>query len=360
MKYCLIIFFVLPSFLSFSQIRIIDSEDLSPIPFAIVVNENGIYVGSSNQQGILEIDENAPRPLHRLVVQRLSYNNLSFDWDSIAQIQIIKLIKRDFVIPEVIVAGHTKEKPQYVMLRGFFRSYQLQDGIPKYYADGIVEYYLRKNTVKNRIVQVRFFRNEALVKILAKRAGGIIGFDVGKLTFPTLSLINSRKSDYSFETYGDKSNILKKGIVVGVIQYNDSSKISEVFFDKIAPDSIKVFSIFGVTYKTIRENNIENYYSTSINQISNDSLISQYTFAKNIFIDKDKNPIEFVKSTEFYVFESKPVYKSDLKEIKLSSNFELKNESRIENEYWTQLDEYQISSLPSFIEDLLGSTLIQY
>jgi hypothetical protein len=303
----------------------------------------------------LIIDENVSS---HLITQHLSYDNFSFNLDSVKQITKIELTRKGITLPEITVTTHNKEKSQYVMLKGFFRIYQLQDGVPKYYADGIVEYYLKDKTVKNRLIQFRFFRNESLTKLLAKRAGGAIGIDVSKPQLPSLALFNQH--NYSFEENENTTTLLKKGTTAGSIHHNDSLKVYEIFLDKLAPDSIKTISLFGVTFKSILENNIENYYSASINQINKESLLSQQTFTKSLFIDKKKEPKEFINSTEFYVFETTPVYKPDLKGIKLSSNFELEKASRFDYAYWSNLEDYKISPLPSFIENLLYNTLILY
>lgn len=57
------------------------------------------------------------------------------------------------------------KQPKFVRLKGYFRSYQHNDSLLKYYEDGIVEYYinLKNEKVYLRKYGCRYLRNEELI-----------------------------------------------------------------------------------------------------------------------------------------------------------------------------------------------------
>lgn len=64
------------------------------------------------------------------------------------------------------------KQPKFVRLKGYFRSYQHNDSLLKYYEDGIVEYYinLKNEKVYLRKYGCRYLRNEELISKDKKRA----------------------------------------------------------------------------------------------------------------------------------------------------------------------------------------------
>lgn len=72
-------------------------------------------------------------------------------------------------LQDVTISG---KQPKFVRLKGYYRSYQHNDSLLKYYVDGIVEYYinLKNEKVYLRIYGCRYLRNEELISKDKKRA----------------------------------------------------------------------------------------------------------------------------------------------------------------------------------------------
>lgn len=66
----------------------------------------------------------------------------------------------------------TGTRPHYVRLKGYYRSYQWNNSVLKYYNDGIVEYFvdLKKNRSDNNVYISSCMRNNQLVAKDRKRA----------------------------------------------------------------------------------------------------------------------------------------------------------------------------------------------
>ena len=65
----------------------------------------------------------------------------------------------------------SSQRPKFVRLKGYYRSYQHNDSVLKYYVDGIVEYYinLKNEKVDIRMYSSRHLRNEELISKDKKR-----------------------------------------------------------------------------------------------------------------------------------------------------------------------------------------------
>ena len=53
----------------------------------------------------------------------------------------------------------SSQRPKFVRLKGYYRSYQHNDSVLKYYVDGIVEYYIN---LKNEKVDIRMYSSRHL------------------------------------------------------------------------------------------------------------------------------------------------------------------------------------------------------
>lgn len=72
-------------------------------------------------------------------------------------------------LQDVTISG---KQPKFVRLKGYYRSYQHNDSLLKYYVDGIVEYYinLKNEKVYLRKYGCRYLRNKELISKDKKRA----------------------------------------------------------------------------------------------------------------------------------------------------------------------------------------------
>lgn len=349
--------------ISFAQTHIVDIDDNAPIPFIHVISDKGIIVGTSNIDGMIDlksISAVTEKVNGSVSFHHISYQSKEMKMENLIKSDTVKLTKNNFMIPEIVITDKSL-KPVYLLLKGFYRSYQIENGIPKYYTDGIVEYYISKNQLKNRIIQHRTFRNKKLVDAEKKRNIMVSMVVAGTPYINPKTEIDELNKDYSFERLDDKLLIKKMDSIVGVISHDKQSNLVQVNIDLIAPEKEIVGSIFNYTSKRTIIDITENYSSTDITNLVKDDLLNRKEYRKIFFKHKkDKDFVEIDVLHEFYVFDKQYLYKSDLKGIDLSSNFGLNESSNYTDEYWNELQKHNIPKLPEQIENLLGKILEKY
>jgi len=348
---------------SVAQTHIVDSVDNTPIPFVHIISNKGIIIGTSNIDGIIDL-KNIPALKNEVnnsvSFHHISYQNTEVKTDNLMNADTIRLIPKEILLPEIVITNKS-QKPVWLVLKGFYRSYQIENGIPKYYTDGIVEYYISNNQLKNRVIQHRSFRNKKLVEAEKKRINTVSMVVACTPYINAKTEIDELNNDYSFEKLDNKKLIKKENANVGSINFDKQSGLIQVNVDLIAPAKEKERSLFNYTSKIASINITENYSSTDFSNIIKDDLVSRKEYRKIFFKHKkDKEFVEIDALHEFYVFEKSYLYKSDLKGVDWSSNYSLKESCNYSNEYWNELQKYNIDKLPEHIENLLGASLEKY
>jgi len=366
-RYALFLFLILVSFFCFGQIQIVDYEDNSSIPFVHIITDDGKLLGTSNIEGFLDtsnfqkfvLDGNSVITIHHV-----SYSNLQIKFNSLLKEDTIILTPRKVLLPEVFVRKK-KDEPVFLAIKGYYRSYQLENGIPKYFTDGIVVYYIpnkRNGILKNISLENRSFRNEDLLK---KERNRKVSVNIGAAGIPYIdnktAIENLHKKYSIIEESEQRYRIEKENVRVGIANYDSSRKLFEVNIDFIAPKNEKVKTILNYTSKILKTDITENYSSIGFWSIKKEELINRKEYRKIMFKhDKDKNFVEIDVIHEFYVIERQVVYKSDLKNIKMSNHFGLIRSTSYSDRYWEKLKNYDIPELSENIEKLLGKELIPY
>ena len=364
MKIALLYFILLfTSIISIAQTHFVDINDKTSIPFVHVISDKGIIIGTSDIDGIIDFSKIKPITNHE--TQFVSFHHISFDnkvlkIENLIHTDSIMLEQRDFQIPEITVTNKSQKQVSLV-LRGFFRSYQTENGIPKYYTDGIVEYYISNNQLKNRVIQYRSFRNKKLEEAEKNRINKV---SITAASIPYINCkpeFNELNKTYSIDIENDNRRIKKNNSTVGSVIRDKESKIFQVNIDLIAPEKDKTQSLFNYTSKITNIDITENYSSSDFENIAKDNLISRKEYRKMYFKHKkDKDFVEIDVVHEFYVFDKQYLNRSDVKGLDLSANFSLKKSTNYSNEYWKENQKYNILKLPEYIEKLLGTTLEKY
>ena len=124
--------------ISFAQTHIVDIDDNAPIPFIHVISDKGTIVGTSNIDGVIDL-KSISAVTGSVSFHHISYQSKEIKMENLIKSDTIKLTKNNFMMPEIVITDKSL-KPVYLLLKGFYRSYQIENGIPKYYTDGIVEF----------------------------------------------------------------------------------------------------------------------------------------------------------------------------------------------------------------------------
>lgn len=343
----------------FAQTKFVDSIDKTPIPFVHIISDGGTIIGTTNIDGMIDFRSIPALKDGYVSFQHISYQSQEFQVNQMFNIDTIQLTPKNILIPEIVVKN--KSEPVYLVLKGYFRSYQIENGVPKYYTDGIVEYYMAKNQLKNHVVQYRSFRNKELVEAEKTRVNTIRMVVAGVPYINAKTELEELDDEYTLEWHENRKLIERESSTVGFIYLNKSAGRVEVNIDLIAPALEKERSLFNYTSKIRSINITGNYTSADIGNIKKEDLISRKEYRKILF--KHKKEPDFTEIDvlhEFYVFDRYYLYKSDLKGLDLSGNFSFQESSNYATEYWKDLGKHYIEKLPDNIERLLGTKLESY
>ncbi|SOD19881.1 hypothetical protein [Pedobacter xixiisoli] len=343
----------------FGQIKIIDAIELSPIPSVNVFDEHGKLLGISNADGeILFEGLNNGQQLH---LQHISYSPQKVLYYPKTT---IRLSNRILPLAEVEITARPKEY-DYLVLRGYFRTYQGYNGEPKYFADGIIDYYIPKNKkdkVSYELVEYRVFGNKKLIK-QQKLSSSFFNEPPRIPSLRKENLIQTGNSDYVLKKVSEgETEIQKRGIAVGYMRFVPQRQLTEIFIDKIAPDSARTKKILWLTVKATRNEKLEIYNTLKQEGHKMENLMSFYENSAGEYRTKktaDYKKLEFLN--EFYVTAKTFVDKKQLSQKKdLKHGIFLDEKSSYHSAYWKNLSNWNIPSLNNGIEKALQDILELY
>lgn len=151
MKYCIICFFLLfTSLCSNAKIRIVDATDGSPVQAASVFIDGGKCVGASRSDGLLPLPKGYKG---KVTVQHINYGNKEFRADTVSN-GTVKLTPYTYAIPEVTAKY---ERPDYMVMTVYARSYDITDSIPSSFGEGMFNFYvpIGKGRIRRKALAVR-------------------------------------------------------------------------------------------------------------------------------------------------------------------------------------------------------------
>lgn len=363
MRIFLLLSFAFISNFSFSQKLVIrDSQEKTSIPFVNIISDEGKLVGLSDINGVIDltkISNSLNSGECSLTFQHISYDNLFVNIRSLQKINVVELTKRKNILPEVIVKPNNQF--DYLVLKGYFRSYQLEDSVAKYYLDGIIEFHIpRKGTnIKSELLALRSFKNDELIskekqrKFMVSLNGTVVPEIESK------SLIEELGKKYSIKEIDGKSVIIKNDSTVGIIKKDTTQNILEITVNTIAPAKEEVHKLVGYTTKIACAVISENYSGCNTSSIIKCNLISRKEYRK-IYFSHKKSSVSTDNDiiSELYIVEKEFLTNKELKERK-KQPAKLRYAHLFSNEYWNDFNKYNIPPLSQPIDRLLGDKLKQ-
>ncbi|GET32386.1 hypothetical protein PbJCM13498_12490 [Prolixibacter bellariivorans] len=358
----ILLFLVFLSTVSHAQIRVVDGDDHSAISFAQLIAPDGRLVGTSNTEGKIDtVSVNCfVKNSDSLVVQHLSYENSAMTWKQMKLAGTILLAPREIALHEITVTN--KKEKMVLVLKGFFRSYQLKDSIPEYFADGIVEYYIWNDGKRFKCQKdaYRLFRNQELLDAIQYHA---VTVSEGSLTLPYIepkTIVKQLNKNYSIDGNHGRTLILKEDSVAGSIRTDEARKQVQINIDWIAPAKVRERSLFGYQVRITHHDVTETYLAKSQSMASKANLESWRRYYQYFFKQKKETRFKNIQTiSEFYVLESYYIPKSVMQEERPSSGWRIPLSHSYTTEYWEHLDE-RIPPLNPNIKRLLGATLMMY
>lgn len=353
--------------LAYGQVHLIDRRTGVSIPYAQLISKGGLLVGISNIHGIVDpndIKKFALTDSDTIDIEHISYKNLKICLDSLKNVNKLYLSENRYLLPEVKIIPKTKA-PTILVLKGYFRSYQLENNIPKYFTDGIVEYFIKPNErgpLRMKVLQHRSYRNVKLVKQGKKRTVMVSMVAAGIPYIYTSTILKELSKNYSFKkvsTFYDK--ICKDNATVGTIFLSKPIDRIQINVDLIRPEKARTHKLFNYISRITNIDITGNYSYEPLPSLTKENLLSRKEYRRIYFKHKkDKKFTKIDVIDEFYVMNKWYITRSDFRKIKTLTNFALLKSSKYSDQYWKALTKYHIPKLSTNIKRLLGTTLTPY
>lgn len=331
---------IITSVLSNAQIKIIDNNTHNPISNVKIFSKEGRILTFSNMEGILHISNINFSKNDSIEIYHSNYISQKMTWNGMTKNSQIFLNPDPITkLDEVIL---TAKKPDYLLLRGYYISYQIIDDVALSFSDGIIEYYIdlkKEKLIDTKIKESRTFKNNDSINSFKKRKGNS-SFNILS-TIPPFNfneeVLISEWSKYEVSESGD---INRKNKTIGQV-INDQN-MSEFTIEYYSPHNTKKVSLFGI--KSV---------------VKNKTIYEKFN-SQTPKIDK-------IKSIGKY-------YNSDITQKGVTINYELIQDFHsMEKEYLTkgQVDDYlsleeknnlflgnkSFSVMPEYIESMLYKEL---
>ncbi len=259
------------------------------ISYVNVIDENGVILGTTSLEGTLLVEKNT--------ANKISLNHPLYERKVLNKIENKKyyLKLKENTLEEIVLSGNKKEY-DYIILKGFFRSYQTENAIAKYYSDGIVEYYIpnskKEEKIKRNVIAYRVFENDSIKKEKKVIAVSIENFGLPYLSKNTLN--NNEKSTALDITHNNNSITLSKELV----------------------EKKKTLNLIGYQMQIISNIKIEEHNSNKMPS-SQKNLIKSTQYIHQKIKHKKEDEFNDIESIyEFYLLEKSGCSKNDLKKRK--------------------------------------------
>jgi hypothetical protein len=360
-----LLFFLLHQ--GFCQTQVLDKETNKPIPYVHIISSEGVILGLSNLNGMISWSKihnlHTSSKIDSIEILHIAYQNKKLTFHSLRKKKVLYLIQTEIPLHTITVRSRT---PDYLVLKGFFRSYQLDNNIPKAYMDGIVEYYIsikKDKSLKMRLLENRSFKNPLLFNLKVKEKGAVT-VESGNRTGPPyieaktiLALANYELTKITDTDY----KIVQDNDTIGLIAADTNQHLVKTAIDITTPQRSYSRSLFGHIFKFVNISVSESYASHQFPHPTKSELIASKRYVKQYLSHKKskKEPIQVESFHEFYVLEKKYNSISQFKQINTSTIFGTRN-TNYSKPFWEDTKSQGIPKLPNFIDNLLGGTLEVY
>lgn len=342
------------------QISLLDSVTNEPIVGANVYSSDGLLLGLSDINGAIDNNILKSTSPAKILIQHISYKNKEVPIQTWNQSSTIFLTPRTIQLDSVVV--QTKNNYDYVVLKGYFRTYDLFNNKPRYFYDGIIEYYIplgNEGKVYHKLLEYRHFENKESVDEFTYFFGKTFSEPPSIFTLKQKSYVNYIPKNYNFVETGDKITFMNGGLSMGFIQKTKMGN-TQLYFDKVPPQSKISRSLFRIKGEQYRGLMLENYAGTNIKNPSLANLISSTRSSVGAVQRKKKHgfiPMETFE--EFYVLERRYLQKTEVDNLKKSftKSIYLDAKSNYSRKFWTELKGYDIPPLSNIILKQLNTVL---
>ncbi len=298
------------SALLLAQTYLRDAKTKEPISYARILNHHGMLIAVSDidgripklklNKGLVSIEHMAYQ------TKRLSAKELSKD---------VFLEEKSISLNECLV---TAKKADYMRLRTYYRSHQLNDSVFKYAREGIMDFYIKlsNHKVKKILKAESLYQNKELTAKDKQRKFMVSDNYVGQpyLEKHTLLELCRKKKKYH---YTDSTGLIyKKDIPMAVVSRDSLAKVCRIDYDSLAEDGGETSgTLFGYTTRCLKAVGTENYLLKASSTPSYKDLINSSMYRMLYYKHKkDKGWQRCEVTDELYVLERELLTKEEMKE----------------------------------------------
>jgi hypothetical protein len=355
-------FFPIILFLNFivahSQV-IKDSLTNHVVSFVEMYSDKGDLIGLTDNKGEVTV------ALHDLI-NRSNTKKVTFVHHSFKNKELnVALLKKETVIflnpfksknklEEVVVSG-IKKQYQYLKLKGYFRSIQINENRPHYFIDGIVEYYIatQSGKVKAKIWVNRSFENKTI-----KQLSATFNFLLAGIPKPDdLLKMNTIVAQYNVKEINNTNIEIgnrENSEIKGSIKKEDA--LFELQLAVISNQNPKIMK--GLGMESILHNyNINSFYNTSnYSKIGLNNLVSFKEIRNYDIKRKQKDNYTKIESIhEFFVTEKE--YADEINAKNLDRFYTFKTPSSYSENYWQSVENPIFQSMPLALESYIKESM---
>jgi hypothetical protein len=345
----------------YSQHSIKDSISLESVPFVEIYSDTGNLIGCTDVDGLLSKDLE-----HKILMSNTKtfsfvnsfYQNQVVTIDDFNNNTVFKMNPIVNALKEVVVSNK-KEKNQYLVLKTYVRSFQINNDRVHYFMDGIVEYYISLKTkkVKLKFLSNRSFENKSIPQL--KDKGFKIYFQItGAPMLSELLDYNRLNESYGLQKSTVDVKIKSKGdnSLKGSLNLNPNG--TSLTLGIITDEKPKVMKGLGV------ENILNNYTINSLfsnkelEDIGFDSLLYfKETRNYEIKAKKDKVTQKVDATHEVFVLGYRFSEKIDVKDF--DNNYNLIYSSAYQDNYWEHINNAIFQPLPIALKKYIEENLTE-
>lgn len=296
---------------TFCQTLLVDITNDQAVPYARITNEKGVTIGMTDAKGFFPKGLNT----NKLIIQHLSYHSKEIECSELKPKTRISITPKSQMLEEVSVSATAQD---FVHLRTYFRSYQLNDSCMKYYKDGFADYFIGIKSKKNKryVSQVQNLENHRLIEKDRKRANSMVDKYIVTPYLEKKTLIERLKHDgWTYQTDSAMSILCRNDVQAGAVRTDTTSGICLVTYDALEGLDEKKGTLFGYTTRLVDHYQTESYHYREDYQSYMD-LINRKDYRK-IFYKYKKGTAEQIVEVvdELYVLGTEYVSSQEMKEI---------------------------------------------
>lgn len=294
------------------NVYVVDEVDGKAVPYAQIVDEKGVTVGFTDERGAL------PRNINegKVTVQHLSYLPKEVERSDLGNDTCIRLTPRKYSLAEVTVAPKDND---YIHLRTYFRSYQLNDSCLKYFKDGFADFFikLKGKKVKRVVSLARVLENEKLMSVDKKRANMLVDKYITTPYLEKYTLLERlKKEGCGYQADSTLAYLWRDEARVGVVKKDTANHLCTVAYDALENKGERKGTLFGYTTRLVDNYQTEVYKDAGDVYKSYIDLICKRGYRKLFYKHKKDAKEQMVEVVdELYVLNGECVSADRMKDI---------------------------------------------